>query len=65
MLKRVGDREFPGKTEVFIKEASFPVPFQPGLEFNSPAHGNWNIVQDSFSSRLCAVGVVVLLRMYR
>ena len=43
MLKRVGDREFPGKTEVFIKEASFPVPFQPGLEFNSPAHGNWNI----------------------
>ena len=44
MLKRVGDREFPGKTEVFIKEASFPVPFQPGLEFNSPVHGNWNIV---------------------
>lgn len=44
MLKRVGAREFPGKTEVFIKEASFPVPFQPGLEFNSPAHGNWNIV---------------------
>lgn len=44
MLKRVGDREFPGKTEVFIKEASFPVPFQPGLEFNSLAHGNWNIV---------------------
>lgn len=44
MLKRVGDREFPGKTEVFIKEVSFPVPFQPGLEFNSPAHGNWNIV---------------------
>ena len=44
MLKRVGDREFPGKTEVFIKEAPFPVPFQPGLEFNSPAHGNWNIV---------------------
>ena len=44
MLKRVGDPEFPGKTEVFIKEASFPVPFQLGLEFNSPAHGNWNIV---------------------
>ena len=44
MLKRVGGRELSGKTEVFIKEASFPVPFQPGLEFNSPAHGNWNIV---------------------
>lgn len=44
MLKRVGDQEFPGKTEVLIKAASFPVPFQQGLEFNSPAHGNWNIV---------------------
>ncbi len=44
MLKRVGNRELSGKTEIFIKEASFPVPFQPGLEFNSPAHGNWNIV---------------------
>ena len=44
MLKRVGYQEFPGKTEVLIKAASFPVPFQPGLEFNSPAHGNWNIV---------------------
>ena len=44
MLKRVGNRELLGKTEIFIKEASFPVPFQPGLEFNSPAHGNWNIV---------------------
>lgn len=44
MLKRVGSRGLSGKTEIFIKEASFPVPFQPGLEFNSPAHGNWNIV---------------------
>ena len=44
MLKRVGGRELSGKTEVFIKEASFPVPFQSGLEFNSPVHGNWNIV---------------------
>ena len=31
MLKRVGNRELSGKTEIFIKEASFPVPFQPGL----------------------------------
>ena len=44
MLKRVGNRELSGKTEIFIKEASFPVPFQSGLEFNSPVHGNWNIV---------------------
>ena len=34
----------PEKTEVTIGEASFPAPFQAGLEFNSPAHGNWNIV---------------------
>ena len=44
MLKRIGEREFPGKTEVSIKDAFFPVPFQAGLEFNSPVHGNWNIV---------------------
>ena len=29
---------------VAIKDATFPVPFAPGLEFNSPVHGNWNIV---------------------
>lgn len=44
MLKRIGIRAISEKTEVTIGEASFPVPFQPGLEFNSPAHGNWNIV---------------------
>ena len=27
-----------------IKDASYPAPFYPGLEFNSPVHGNWNIV---------------------
>ena len=44
MLKRVGSAEIREKTEVPIGEAAFPVPFAPGLEFNSPAHGNWNIV---------------------
>ena len=44
MLKRIGIRAISEKTEVTIEEASFPAPFQPGLEFNSPAHGNWNIV---------------------
>lgn len=44
MLKRVGSRELLEKTEVTVGEASFPAPFRPGLEFNSPAHGNWNIV---------------------
>lgn len=44
MLKRIGIRAISEKTEVTIGEASFPAPFQSGLEFNSPAHGNWNIV---------------------
>lgn len=44
MLKRVGSRVIPEKTEVTIGEASFPALFPAGLEFNSPAHGNWNIV---------------------
>lgn len=26
------------------REAGFPSPFKPGLEYNSPAHGTWNIV---------------------
>ena len=44
MLKRVGSAEIREKTEVPIGEAAFPAPFAAGLEFNSPAHGNWNIV---------------------
>lgn len=36
----------PGTREgcVSIGDAAFPKPFYPGLEFNSPAHGTWNIV---------------------
>ena len=30
--------------EVFFKDAAWPSPFVPGLEYNSPAHGPWNIV---------------------
>ena len=50
MLKRVGDTGIqkelvdPEGAIVKIKEASFPAPFCQGLEFNSPVHGNWNIV---------------------
>ena len=44
MLKRVGGEISEEGAVVSIKEASFPVPFNPGLEFNSPVHGNWNIV---------------------
>ena len=50
MLKRVGDIgtqkelvDLEGAI-IKIKDASYPAPLQPGLEFNSPVHGNWNIV---------------------
>ncbi len=32
------------KEMVFMKGAAWPSPFLPGLEYNSPAHGTWNIV---------------------
>ena len=44
MLKRVGHPVEEKGAAVAIKDATFPVPFAPGLEFNSPVHGNWNIV---------------------
>ncbi|MBN2946145.1 MAG: nitrogenase [Blautia sp.] len=44
MLKRVGGEINPEGAVITIGEADFPVPFPFGLEFNSPAHGNWNIV---------------------
>lgn len=44
MLKRVGGEIDPEGAVITIGEADFPVPFPTGLEFNSPAHGNWNIV---------------------
>ena len=44
MLKRVGGEINPEGAVITIGEASFPAPFSAGLEFNSPAHGNWNIV---------------------
>ena len=44
MLKRVGGEINPEGAVTTIDEAEFPVPFPPGLEFNSPVHGNWNIV---------------------
>ena len=44
MLKRVGGEINPEGAITTIDQADFPVPFPLGLEFNSPAHGNWNIV---------------------
>ena len=44
MLKRVGGEINPEGAVTTIGEVEFLVPFPPGLEFNSPVHGNWNIV---------------------
>ena len=42
MLKRVErPRELTG---IPIRDAAFPAPFTPGLEYASPARGTWNIV---------------------
>ena len=30
--------------EIPFQDAAWPLPFVPGLEYNSPAHGTWNIV---------------------
>lgn len=47
MLRRVGKlNETVSEKDavVQIKDALYPIPFLQGLEFNSPAHGCWNIV---------------------
>ena len=44
MLQRVGETVDPQDAVVKIKDASFPAPFASELEYNSPVHGNWNIV---------------------
>ncbi|MDO4977092.1 MAG: nitrogenase component 1 [Eubacteriales bacterium] len=43
MLKRVMAKETENDFRL-MKDVSFPVPFAHGLEYNSPAHGPWNIV---------------------
>lgn len=43
MLKKVKP-ELTKNMEILIKDAAFPTPFANVLEFNSPAHGTWNIV---------------------
>lgn len=44
MLRRMGETVDPKGAVVKIKDASFPAPFASELEYNSPVHGNWNIV---------------------
>lgn len=43
MLKKVKPK-LTKNMEIQIKDAAFPAPFANVLEFNSPAHGTWNIV---------------------
>lgn len=60
MLRRVNEPVDPSGATVRIKEAGFPAPFLSELEFNSPVHGNWNIVHtgmllpDSIQIYVCA-----------
>ena len=44
MLRRIGENIDSKDAVIKIKDASFPAPFASELEFNSPVHGNWNIV---------------------
>ena len=44
MLRQVGGKSENRIDEVCMADASYPVPFKSGLEFNAPVHGTWNIV---------------------
>ena len=55
MLKRVGGEINPEGAVTTIGEAEFPVPFPPGLEFNSPVHGNWNIQKRYYSLQYASI----------
>lgn len=44
MLKKVGGYDREEIKGTAIAQASFPVPFRSGLEYNPPARGTWNIV---------------------
>lgn len=61
-LKRLSRQETIRAEQVKIKDASFPAPFQAGLEYSSPARGTWNIVHtgmlipESHEIFVCAYG---------
>ena len=44
MLKQIGRDFDPEGAIVSVADANYPLPFARELEFNAPAHGNWNIV---------------------
>ena len=56
MLRRVGETVDSKDAVVKIKDASFPTPFVSALEYNSPVHGNWNIVHTGIYPDLCLCG---------
>lgn len=47
MLERIGGKTLPETAEISIGQASFPAPFETGLEYNMPARGHWNIVHSA------------------
>ena len=67
MLRRVGETVDSKDAVVKIKDASFPTPFVSALEYNSPVHGNWNIVHtgmqvpESIQIYVCADNCICLL----
>lgn len=62
MLRRLEREEDASGAQVLIAQASFPAPFQAGLEFSSPARGTWNIVHtgmlipEAHEIFVCALG---------
>lgn len=44
MLKQIGRDFEPEGAIISVADARYPLPFARELEFNAPAHGNWNIV---------------------
>ena len=68
MLQRVGETVDPQDAVVKIKDASFPAPFASELEYNSPVHGNWNIVHTGMlvrrQFRSMSVRIIVCAALY-
>ena len=51
MLQRAGKKIDSKEAVLKIKDASYPAPFASELEYNSPVHGNWNIVHSGMRQR--------------
>lgn len=51
MLQRAGKKIDSKEAVLKIKDVSYPAPFASELEYNSPVHGNWNIVHSGSRCR--------------